>query len=79
MKPRYRPGKPATNNKKSREAVAGAKPLTSQQMKHLGGERASWDIDYEEGIKYDKRIMKNAEYEGFSHDGIRKLPKNRSR
>ena len=88
MKPRGRPGKAATGGKFNRSAWEHAKPLSANQIERLkkereqrvsragrGGKRASWDIDYEEGMKYAARKMPNRENDAFSWEGVRRLPK----
>lgn len=92
MKPRYRPGKPATNGRKSRKTLAKSKPLSEEQMRHLqseaptdsmgpkagrGGARAEWDIDYAEGCDFDQKEMPCKEPENISKDGVRRFPRNR--
>lgn len=84
MKPKFRPGKVATRGKDARAALSKAKSVLlkreagvkkTSKKEGRGGERAHWDIDYEEGISYAQKEMKGAEYENFSHEGIRRLPK----
>ncbi len=84
MKPRRRPGKVVTGGKAVRAVLANAKPallkksMESKQTSRKegrGGKRAHWDIDYEEGIHYGASHMPCAEYENFSHEGTRRIPK----
>ena len=86
MKPPRRPGKVTTAGRATREAIAKAKPVllkkspsSSQTNKKegRGGKRAKWDIDYEEGVKYAQSKMPGQEYENFSHEGVRRIPKRR--
>ena len=94
MKPRYRPGKPATGSRAEREAVTRAKPLSKNEMEHLKrnqpagsesrkagrkGRRASWNTDYEEGVKYDILPMPFREPESLSIDGLRRRAKRGGR
>ncbi len=90
MKPRYRPGKPASSGRAARDAIAKAKPLSANQISHLReekpagsmnpkagrkGKRADWDIDYEEGVEFDTTPMPCREPESFTVDGVRRWPK----
>ena len=90
MKPRYRPGKPASNGRVARDAIAKAKPLSPNQMSHLKeekpagslspkagrkGKRAGWELDYEEGVEFDTLPMPSREPESFTVDGTRRWPK----
>jgi hypothetical protein len=90
MKPKYRPGKPATNGRAARDGIAKSKLLSANQMSHLReekpagsmspkagrkGKRADWDIDYAEGVEFDAKPMPNREPESFTVDGVRRFPK----
>ncbi|MBX7067684.1 MAG: hypothetical protein K1X28_10690 [Parachlamydiales bacterium] len=79
MKPGYRPGRPGTAGKQSRAALAGAKTLTPKKKSTAkkiakkegrGGKRK--EIDFAEA---PSKRMKGAEYEAFSQEGTRRLPK----
>ncbi len=89
MKPRYKPGKIATEGKAARAAMSNSKMLTPSQMERLqkakaltktragkGGKRASWDIDYEQGIQVAKKKMPDSDNQAWTSDGVRKFPKN---
>ncbi len=93
MKPRYRPGKVATSGREARNTIAKAKPLSPNQMQHLEekkpagsmnpkagrkGKRADWDLDYAEGVEFDKKSMPCREPESFTVDGLRRWPKRGS-
>ena len=90
MKPRYRPGKAITGGKAQREVIAKAKPFTQEQMQHIKkekvagtlgskagkkGKRANWDIDYEQGIEYDKKSIPSRDPESNTINGERRWPK----
>ena len=92
MKPRGRPGKVVSDGKAARAIQAKAKALTPEQVEHLGreraykgtvpkagkgGQRAKWDIDFEQGCRYAAKNMPCREAESFSKDGIRQYPKNK--
>lgn len=90
MKPRHKPGKPATGGRAAREVIAKAKPLSENQMEHIRkekpagslapkagkkGRRADWDIDYAEGVEFDIHPMPCREPESQTIDGVRRWPK----
>jgi len=90
MKPRYRPGKAGTSGKTARNVIAKARLLSVSQMQDLReekpagslspkagrkGKRADWDIDYAEGVDFDKKPMPCREPESFTVDGVRRWPK----
>ena len=81
MKPRYRPGKPATVGRSLRSAFAKAKPavialkkVAKKTSKKEGRGGKKKNIDF---VEAPKRKMLGAEYEVFSHEGVRRLPKRR--
>lgn len=80
MKPGYRPGRPGTAGKSTRVAISKSKLLspkkktTSKKIakkEGRGGKRK--EIDFIE----PPSERKADEYEAFSHEGIRRLPKRR--
>ncbi len=90
MKPKNRPGKAITGGKLQREAISKAKPLTQNQMQHLKkekiagslgsqagrqGKRADWDIDYEQGVEFDKKKIPSRDPETNTIDGTRRWGK----
>ncbi len=79
MKPRYRPGKPATAGSAVRKALIGAKSAMVRPKKKAkkgnkkegrGGAKKTLDF-----IEAPTKRMKGAEYDAFSHEGVRRLPK----
>ena len=94
MKPRFRPGKPAAGTRAERKVIATAKPLSENQLEHLrhekssgspakkagrGGERAHWDVDYEEERLLSSKPMPSREPESLSQEGLRRIPKKGGR
>ncbi|HSX14209.1 MAG TPA: hypothetical protein VLE96_07315 [Chlamydiales bacterium] len=88
-KPRSKPGKIATSGQIARDAITKAKPVNERRIAKettpddlppkmgRGGERAHWDMNYQEGIDIDKKRMPNMEPEQISEDGTRRFPRKR--
>lgn len=86
MKPRARPGRVSVGAK----TKSKGKLLSRVEMDHLktkeaasplskkagrGGARAHWDIDYEEGVQFDKAKMPGEDYQEVAPDGTRRIAK----